>query len=226
AADTVGSDELLQAARAAFDRGDTQRVLELAGRAIRADEGNTRGWSLRGAMHAALGKHQEAVNDFTAALRLDPQAAELLNRRGMEQFKLGRIKESIEDFDRYIALRPEQERSHWQRGISYYYAGRYADGAKQFSAYQTYDDNDVENAVWRYLCMARNEGVAKARELLLRIKQDPRVPMMQIYALYKGELKPEDVLAAARAGDPSSRELNTRLFYAHLYLGLYYEATG
>jgi lipoprotein NlpI len=226
AQDVPKADELLRQARAAFEAGKTDEALKVAGQAIEADAKNPRPAAVRGMMHAALARHEEAVADFTAALKLDPQAADLYNRRGVEQFKLGRIKESIDDFDRFIALRPDQERSHWQRGISYYYAGRYKDGANQFAAYQTFDDNDVENAVWRYLCMARDVGAPQARQSLLKIKQDPRVPMMEVYALYKGDLKPEDVLAAARAGEPGPRELNSRLFYAHLYLGLYHEAAG
>jgi len=50
--------------------------------------------------------------------------------------------------------------------------------------------------------------------------------MMQVYDLYRGRATPDVVLTAARAGEPSDAELNQRLFYAHLYLGLYYEATG
>ena len=60
----------------------------------------------------------------------------------------------------------------------------------------------------------------------MKIKNDPRVPMMTVYRLYAGEAKPDDVLAAAQAGEPNERELNARLFYAHLYLGLYYEVQG
>jgi lipoprotein NlpI len=50
--------------------------------------------------------------------------------------------------------------------------------------------------------------------------------MMQIYALYQGKTKPDDVFVAAREGMPDERELNARLFYANLYVGLYYEAAG
>jgi lipoprotein NlpI len=139
---------------------------------------------------------------------------------------LGHIEESIADFDRFIRLKPEQEPWHWKRGISYYYAGRWDEGKRQFEGYQTVDDNDVENAVWRYLCMARSSGVPAARDALLKIKQDPRVPMREIYALYAGKAQPADVLAAAQAGSPSEDQLNSRLFYAHLYLGLFYEVAG
>ena len=50
--------------------------------------------------------------------------------------------------------------------------------------------------------------------------------MMQIYAMYRGDLTPEDVLKSAREGEPDKQKLNRSLFYAHLYIGLYYEALG
>ena len=74
--------------------------------------------------------------------------------------------------------------------------------------------------------MARAKDVETARKDILKIRDDRRVPMKQIYALYAGTAKPDDVLAAAKAGNPSAVELNNRLFYAHLYLGLYAEVTG
>jgi hypothetical protein len=43
--------------------------------------------------------------------------------------------------------------------------------------------------------------------------------MEEVYRLLKGELKPEDVLAAGR-GQASAE------FFANLYVGLYYEAQG
>jgi len=171
------------------------------------------------------GEHQRAVELLGKLIDRGP-SADLYDLRGSEQFILGRIDESIADFDRAIALAPERERQHWKRGISYYYAGRYRDGQKQFEAYQTFDDNDVENAVWRFLCMARGAGLDEARRSILKIRRDPRVPMMEVYDLFAGKLTVDDVLRAVEAGDPSADELHRRRFYAHLYLGLYYDATG
>lgn len=147
------------------------------------------------------------------------QDANFYNRRGADHFRAGRIAESIADFDRAIALDPAQEPHHWQRGISYYYAGRFDDGRKQFELHQKVNPNDVENAVWRYICMARAGRLKEARTTLLPIESDARVPMMQIFALFRGTGSIKDVLAAAGA----SRD---GLFYAHLYLGLYHEAHG
>jgi lipoprotein NlpI len=74
--------------------------------------------------------------------------------------------------------------------------------------------------------MARSVGAKQARESILKIKADRRVPMMTVYALYSGQAKPQDVLDAARAGNPPAGDLKAQLFYAHLYVGLYYEAEG
>jgi lipoprotein NlpI len=134
--------------------------------------------------------------------------------------------ESIADFDKYLELKPADTPRHWRRGISYYYAGRFEEGAKQFESGHARNPDDVEEAVWHFLCNARGTGIDKARRAILKIGKDNRVPMMQVYSLYAGRAKPEDVLAAAVAGKPTPEQRNYQLFYAHLYLGLYYEATG
>ncbi len=174
-------------------------------------------WTTRAALAAVIcGPMLLAQNPSAAAY----------NRSGAEQFKLGHIQQSLADFDRAIQLDPAQAPYHWQRGITLYYAGRYEDGRKQFELHQTVNGNDVENAAWRYLCMARAGTVEEARASILPIEHDSRVPMMQIYALYKGKAGVDDVLAAAKEGNPPPGALRERFFYAHLYIGLYYEAAG
>lgn len=217
--------DLLTQAREAFVQGERDKALELAGKAIAAAPKDARAYSLRGQMLAAMQSPQPAVDDFSKVIELSPTAG-AYDARGSEQFKLGRIKESIADFDQAIVIEPALERQHWKRGISYYYAGRYQEGQKQFEAYQTFDDNDVENAVWRFLCMARGVGLAEARKSILKIRRDPRVPMMEVYDLFAGKLTADDVLKAVEAGEPTPAELHQRNFYAHLYLGLFYDATG
>lgn len=178
------------------------------------------------AQAAQQDRGEEAIKKLSEAIKLDPKNSAVWYLRGRENFRLGRVKESVEDFDRAVELDPKSASRQWERGISYYYAREYEKGALQFQDYQTYHDQDVENSAWRYLCVARTEGVEKARETLLPIANDPRIPMMRIYDLYAGKAKPADVLRAAKDGSPSREALNTRLFYAQLYLGLWYEAAG
>lgn len=175
---------------------------------------------------AAEGRSMDAVRLATGAIETDSQLAFAYYVRGREHFRLGKIAESVADFDQFVKLRPDLEPRQWERGLSYYYAGQFEKGAKQFELYQTYHDNDVENSVWRYACLARKEGGGKARETILPIRNDPRVPMMQIYNMFRTKLSPEAVLHATRAGRPTSETLNNRLFYAHFYIGLFFEAEG
>jgi len=220
------ADDPLREAESALKDRRPKEALALADKAVVSQPKSARARFVRGLAHAALRQPTEAVADFDKAIDLDPKLAEAYDQRGSERFKLGQVKESLADFDKYLELRPGEKNGHWKRGISLYYAGKFEEGRKQFEGYEKVDTNDVENAVWHYLCNARANGVAKARAALLKIGKDGRVPMMEVYALYGGEAKPDDVLAAARAGEPRPAELKQRLFYAHLYLGLYYEAEG
>jgi lipoprotein NlpI len=223
-AETV--DDLLRAATAALNGGKADEALALAEKAVALEPKNAQTHLFRGLAHEALQKHAEAVADFDRAVALDPKAAAAYDHRGSEHFKLGHITESLADFDRFLELRPAARPAHWKRGISLYYAGKFDEGRRQFEAGQEAFKDDVENAAWHFLCAARLSGVEKARASLLKVGRDPRVPLPEVYDLYAGRAKPDDVLAAARAGNPSAAERNERLFYAYLYLGLYADVTG
>ena len=139
--------------------------------------------------------------------------------RGVAHFQAGRIAESVEEFDAVVRLAPGQAPYLWQRGIALYYADRYRDCREQFESHRTVNPDDVENAAWHFLCVAKAESPERAREALLPVGPDPRVPMRQVYQMFQGALSPEQVLAAGDRGVESK-------FYAHLYVGLYYDALG
>jgi lipoprotein NlpI len=230
AAGAFGADtaaELLAKAKEALRDGDAAAAAKAADEAVKADPNNAEAHLVRGIANAALRNHDKAIDAFNKVIELDPRAAPAArNLRGRENFKTVKVKESIEDFDAFLKAEPKRAPEHWQRGISLYYAGRYKDGVEQFESHQTVNPQDVENAVWHYLCKAKAENVAAAQKSFIKITRDPRVPMKEIHALYAGTGKPEDVLAAAEAGKPTADELTERRFYAHLYLGLYHEAQG
>jgi lipoprotein NlpI len=183
-------------------------------------------WLRKGMLDYGSRRYEEAAAALTRCLKLDADNAEALFLRGCVQFMRGKFAESAADFDRQIKLEPARANGHWQRGITLYYAGKYAAGKQQFEGYEKVDTNDVENAVWHFLCACRKDGLAKARAGLLKIGKDGRTPMMQVYELFKGKLKPADVLAAANAGDLTEEQRKPQLFYAHLYLGLYHDVRG
>ena len=149
-------------------------------------------------------------------LAQDPQA--ILNR-AVADFENGRFAESAAAFDALAKAVPDQAPYLWQRGIALYYAGRYNDCRRQFESHRAVNPNDVENAAWHFLCVARAESPAKAQAALLPAGPDARIPMREVYQMFRGTLTPEQVLSAA-GSQPRAQ------FYGHLYLGLYFEALG
>ncbi len=152
------------------------------------------------------------------AQRGNEQPREILDR-AVGDFQQGRITQAVDGFDRVAQLVPSYAPQLWQRGIALYYASRYKDCRAQFESHRTVNPDDVENAAWHFLCVARAESVEKARRALLPVGPDSRVPMREIYEMFRGKNTPEQVMRAAGEGIDAQ-------FYAYLYTGLYYEAVG
>ena len=147
------------------------------------------------------------------------QSPQAILNRAVADFESGRFAESAASFDSVAKAVPEQAPYLWQRGIALYYAGRYNDCRRQFESHRAVNPDDVENAAWHFLCVARAESPAKARAALLPVGRDARVPMREVYQMFRGTLTPEQVLSAA-GPQPAAQ------FFGHLYLGLYFEALG
>lgn len=179
-----------------------------------------------GAELASKRQFPEAVEAFSKAIQEKPDFAQAFQHRGSAYFRMGKLEESLRDFDEFLKLRPDQKPHHWQRGIVLYYLGKYDEGAKQFDIHRQVNAEDVENSVWHFLCLAKHKDADFARKELIPVSKDPRVPMKEVFDLFAGKIKPEDVLDACKKNDPSPAELKNRLFFAHLYLGLYFEAIG
>ena len=229
AADNDEALAIVAEAERAFQSGDHEKALVLATDAIDKSPNNPQVTGFRGRLYSALRNHASAVKDFTRALELNPDEdllAEVYQERGASHFKLAAIEASIADFDSYLKLRPKQDPYHWQRGISYYYAGQFVKGQKQFERHQEVNSHDVENAVWHFLCKLRATDFKAAQKALIPIKGDGRVPMMEVHAIFSGKSTPEKVMAKAKAGKADKARRNRQVFYANLYLGLWFEANG
>lgn len=219
--------DLLSKAGAAVRDGKEEEAIDLANRAVKLADSSIAARFARAKILDQLRKFREALEDFDAVIAARHEVADLYRQRGRTRFKSGNVTGSIEDFQRFAELAPERARELWELGISYYYAEEYARGAAQFEAYQTYHAADVENVVWRYLCQAAAGDLIAARKDMLPLEgRDSRVPMMEIYALFQGKAAEDEVLAAARRSKSNEKEDRTRLFYAHLYLGLYHHSHG
>jgi lipoprotein NlpI len=173
---------------------------------------------------AAVAAALLCASPTTAAEPAGVESPATLFASGVRLFFTGQPVESSATFDRLVKLEPDAEPELWQRGLALYYAGRFADGRRQFELHRTVNPADVENVAWHFACVARDQDPDQARKAIIPVGNDRRVPMREILDLFAGRADPAAVLAAAEAGPEESRR--NQLCYAHLYLGLYFEAVG
>jgi len=136
----------------------------------------------------------------------------------------GKPEASALEFDALIQARPDMEPHLWQRGLALYYANRFADGRRQFELHRTVNPADVENVTWHFACMAREVSPEAARQAILPVGDDGRVPMKEVLAFYRGAGSADAVITAADSAPEATRR-NAHC-YGHLYLGLHAEALG
>ena len=220
------SDRLYRLAIAAFDSGDMESASRLIDQAVTEKPKDSKLLLTRGYIRQFQHQHQQAVADFSQVIELDPNAEDALQRRGEEYFKLAEFDKSVADFERVIELQPQRKPYHWQLGISYYYAKRFQKGTDLFELHRNVNSNDVENSVWHFLCAAQVRGIEEAQKGLIPVTRDPRLPMMAIWSLFSGDGTEEEVWGKANQSQPSERAESRSVFYAYLYLGLYWDALG
>ena len=230
------ADELLKKIESAAKEKKFDDMIKFAKEAEALDEKNPAIPFALGSAYTAQRKNQEAVEAFSKVIKLAPDVAVAYDRRGDANLKLGKFDDAVKDFDEYLkktkeGQRKEADANHWRRGIALYYAGKYEEGAKQFERHKAVNPEDVENAVWHYLCSVKaGKKKEDARKDLIVVKDDTRIPMKEVWKMFKDDkFQPPMVLAAVaefkktKASDEEKKEAE---FYAHLYIALYYDSEG
>jgi lipoprotein NlpI len=175
---------------------------------------------LRGVAGDAEGKLETALADLDLVLALDESPSEVRHLRAGVLFKLERFTEALRDYDLAVAAgRPHDDDSCWERGLAWYYAGDFDAGRRQFEGYHRVGPDDIENGLWRFLCIGELRGEPEAVKTLLEYPQRRRKPFPALLDLYSGKGSREAVLAEAVEGVESEAGRNENLFYAHYYIG-------
>lgn len=79
------------------------------------------------------GKEREAVNDFTAAIRLDPKHVGAYNFRAQAYSKLDDFQHALEDSEMVLKLAPDTPNAYCNVGLAQYGIGRDQDGRKHLT---------------------------------------------------------------------------------------------
>lgn len=140
-------------------------------------------------------------------------------------YACGEMKEAAKVYDQILESVPNLKPQLWQRGLALYYSERFKDAVDQFDSHQTYNSQDVENAVWHLLCKAKLSSIEEARKSMIQIKRDTRVPMKQVFDMFSGTGSPEEVLKAAGYNEEKTKR-DSSIYHGLLYVGLFHEMNG
>lgn len=110
---TVGEDAQLRIAA----------CTSLIERLDRPPEDAARAYKNRGGAYAEIGKHDKAIADFTAALKLNPDYALAFAGRGESELAKGDFGGAIADYTETVRLKPNYPASFVSRGYAYLVKG-------------------------------------------------------------------------------------------------------
>jgi len=123
--------------------GVTYREFESQFIAWLKEEEPTTSYFQRGRDHYAAGEYQEAVNQFSILIGIDPSRALAYNQRGIAYYSLKKYREAIEDFDQVIGLEPSDATDYTNRGSTYYRLGQYQRAIQDFDQAIHFDPGDA-----------------------------------------------------------------------------------
>ncbi|UBF27114.1 tetratricopeptide repeat protein [Kovacikia minuta CCNUW1] len=94
---------------------------------------NTRRFLLRGLYYQSIERHEEALQDFTQAIELEPKGAFGITMRGQTYQLLGRYEEALQDYNRAIELNPQNTWAIAQHGETLLLLGLYSEALANFN---------------------------------------------------------------------------------------------
>jgi len=103
----------------------------------------------KGIEHYNAGKYQEAVDQFSTLIGIDPSRAIAFRYRGRAYVKLGEYDDAIADFSQAILLDASYDYGYHLRGEAYYRLKKYQRAIEDFDQAIRLDPTQASNYSWR-----------------------------------------------------------------------------
>ncbi|MGF1532325.1 MAG: tetratricopeptide repeat protein [Bernardetiaceae bacterium] len=107
----------LSEARTAMQEEDYAKALPLIEQVLAQTDQNDVAYNLRGSLYFAEGRHAEALEDFSAAIALNPKEYKYLLNRGHAHHALNDLTKALDDYSAALDLNGNEADIYLNRGI-------------------------------------------------------------------------------------------------------------
>ena len=160
--------QTLEQAEQLLHQGGFKQVVSLLTPVIEGGTDNYLPYLYRGVALLQMGRHQDAINDFTGCLELNNGAASAYANRGSAYDQMGRPDLAIQDHNSAIRIQPGECQHYYNRGLAYDNKGDFNQAVEDFSRALELEPSYREALQWRANCLrklGRNEEAAADERL-------------------------------------------------------------
>ena len=164
----------LQQVNACLDRKDYVCVVQTANDGLEKYPGNPRLLNSRGVGFAAQSRTNEAIADFTTAIKADPRFFNAYRNRGRAYFTLIMNDKAIADYNEAININPNFTKALSERGDFMIYQGQYEIAEADLKKVAELDPQDKDAAINLNLVkILKNAGfnTDKTRDTLIKYQE-------------------------------------------------------
>ncbi len=206
----------IESARNANEPGDYDLAIQHYTNAINSGElsDDVRGTALfsRGKAYGDQGLYDEAIRDYSAAIRPNSDSASYFNNRGLDYANNGLYDEAIRDYDEAIRLDPDYALAFNNRGNAYRRKGLYDEAVRDYDEAMRITPGDADD--FFTLGRARfykGDFADAARDLTIAVQKYPpnEAKTYAILWLYLSQARASLGAEAALADNTTELELNS-----------------
>jgi len=123
---------LYNEAAALFHDGNTDKAIETIKESLKADASSAAAYDQLGYMLLSKQQHQEALNAFDAALRLNPMMRTSRTGKGLALLGKGDVNEAEAVLKEALQLNPNPAMTHYALGLAYERSNEYEKAVEQY----------------------------------------------------------------------------------------------
>ncbi len=198
-------------------RGDLDRAIEEYNEALRLNPSFASAFNNRGITYARKLDYDRAITDYDEAIKLDSKNPEPFNNRGNAHRNKRDYENALSDYQAAVRI-DSKAAQHRPIGIILFYLDRMAESAIALARGMKTAPNDVYAILWRYLSLAKGQGLETGIKELARNAnrlQNGHWPA-PVVDYYLGKIDQNALYAAAKNSDPkkTAEQLCEANFYA------------